>query len=154
MCYFEVSHNPRFTRHPTTAGMMFRVTREIDFCYGHRLLNYDGKCKHLHGHNGRAVISIEGDSLDSRGMVLDFGDIKKAVSSWIDENLDHRMILCRQDPVVPILQELGEPLYLLDENPTAENIAKLICERNRSVGTPIVEVRLWETPRCFATYVP
>ena len=38
---------------------MFRVTREIDFCYGHRLLRYDGKCKHLHGHNGRAVISIE-----------------------------------------------------------------------------------------------
>ena len=38
---------------------MFRVTREIDFCYGHRLLNYDGKCKYLHGHNGRAVITIE-----------------------------------------------------------------------------------------------
>lgn len=133
---------------------MFRVTREIDFCYGHRLLNYDGKCRHLHGHNGRAVISIEGPELDDRGMVLDFADIKKAVSTWIDDNLDHRMILCREDPVVPILQEMGEPLYLLDQNPTAENIAKLIFDANVSAGVPIVEVRLWETPRCYATYVP
>lgn len=133
---------------------MFRVTREIDFCYGHRLLNYDGKCRYLHGHNGRAVISIEGSELDSRGMVLDFSDIKKAVSTWIDENLDHRMILCSRDPVVPMLEEMGEPLYLLDENPTAENIAKLIYDQTRAHDVPIVEVRLWETPRCFATYAP
>jgi len=133
---------------------MFRVTREIDFCYGHRLLNYEGKCRHLHGHNGRAVISIEGEQLDERGMVLDFADIKKAVSTWIDENLDHRMILNREDPVVPILQEMGEPLYLIDQNPTAENIAKLIYDENHSAGVPIIEVRLWETPRCFATYAP
>ncbi len=133
---------------------MFRVTREIDFCYGHRLLNYDGKCRYLHGHNGRAVISIEGTDLDSRGMVLDFSDIKKTVSTWIDENLDHRMILCRRDPVVPMLEEMGEPLYLLDENPTAENIAKLIFDQTRAHDVPIVEVRLWETPRCFATYAP
>lgn len=133
---------------------MFRVTREIDFCYGHRLLNYDGKCRYLHGHNGRAVISIEGSELDSRGMVLDFSDIKKTVSTWIDENLDHRMILCSRDPVVPMLEEMGEPLYLLEENPTAENIAKLIYDQTRAHDVPIVEVRLWETPRCFATYAP
>ena len=77
---------------------MFRVTREIDFCYGHRLLNYDGKCQYLHGHNGRAVIAIESTKLDERGMVLDFSDIKRVVSHWIDENLDHRMILHRDDP--------------------------------------------------------
>ncbi len=131
---------------------MFRVSREIDFCYGHRLLNYEGKCRYLHGHNGRAVISIEGEKLDDRGMVLDFSDIKKSVSTWIDDNLDHRMILNRADPIVPILQEMGEPVYLIDENPTAENIAKLIFEQTRLLDVPIVEVRLWETPRCFATY--
>ena len=37
---------------------MFHVTREIDFCYGHRLLNYEGKCRHLHGHNGKALITL------------------------------------------------------------------------------------------------
>jgi 6-pyruvoyltetrahydropterin/6-carboxytetrahydropterin synthase len=77
-----------------------------------------------------------------------------SVSTWIDENLDHRMILCREDPVVPILKEMGEPMYLLDENPTAENIAKLIYTESQAHGFPIVEVKLWETPRCFATFVP
>src|SRR5690348_3279362 len=80
---------------------MFRVTREIDFCYGHRLLNYAGKCRYLHGHNGKAVITVEGKELDNRGMLVDFSDIKTAVSAWIDENLDHRMLLHRDDPVVP-----------------------------------------------------
>lgn len=133
---------------------MFQVSREIDFCYGHRLLNYDGKCRYLHGHNGRALITIEADRLDERGMVLDFSDIKRVVSAWIDDNLDHRMLLRRDDPVVPMLEEMGEPLYLLDENPTAENIAKLIFDQSKQLElpAPIVEVRLWETPKCFATY--
>ncbi|MBX7073733.1 MAG: 6-carboxytetrahydropterin synthase [Pirellulales bacterium] len=133
---------------------MFRVTREIDFCYGHRLLNYEGKCRHLHGHNGVAVIAIESEGLDHRGMVLDFSDIKNVVSRWIDDTLDHRMILCRRDPAVKVLQELGEPLFLIDDNPTAENIAKLIFDFTAAQKFPVVEVRLWETPRCFATYAP
>jgi 6-pyruvoyltetrahydropterin/6-carboxytetrahydropterin synthase len=131
---------------------MFRVTREIDFCYGHRLLNYAGKCKNLHGHNGRAVLTIESETLDDRGMVLDFSDIKRVVSTWIDENLDHRMILRRDDPAVAMLEKLGEPMYLIDDNPTAENIAKLIHQVAARAGFPIVETHLWETPRCFATY--
>ena len=133
---------------------MFRVTRQIDFCYGHRLLNYEGKCKYLHGHNGRAVIAIEAESLDDRGMVMDFSDIKRVVSRWIDDELDHRMILCRRDPAVPMLEKLGEPLFLIDDNPTAENIAKLIYEFAAAQGFPVVECNLWETPNCFATYRP
>ena len=131
---------------------MYRVTREIDFCYGHRLLNYEGKCRHLHGHNGRVVISLETESLDDRGMVIDFSDIKNVVSRWIDDELDHRMILCKDDPVAEYLQEMGEPLFLIDVNPTAENIAKVIFEYTRDKGFPVVETRLWETPRCSATY--
>ncbi len=70
---------------------MYTVTKEIHFCYGHRLLNYEGKCRYLHGHNGRAVITIDAEQLDHRGMVLDFTDIKNVVSSWIDDSLDHRV---------------------------------------------------------------
>ena len=85
-------------------------------------------------------------------MVLDFTDIKRVVSRWIDETLDHRMILRRDDPAVPSLKQLGEPLYLIDANPTAENIAKLIFDFTASQGFPIVEAHLWETPQCYATY--
>src|SRR5262249_29417785 len=86
-----------------------------------------------------------------RGMVLDFSDIKRVVSTWIDEHLDHRMILRRDDPVVSIFRELEEPMYLLDVNPTAENIAALIYDYAASQNFPIVEAKLWETPHCFAT---
>src|SRR5262249_36029420 len=124
---------------------MYRVTREICFCYGHRLLNYDGKCKHLHGHNGRAVITIEASRLDDLGMVMDFSRIKTVINEWLDQTLDHRMILHRDDPVLPLLRQHGEPVYVLDVNPTAENIARLIYDFAISQGFPVAEVRLWET---------
>ena len=122
---------------------MYRVTQEIEFCYGHRLLDYDGKCKHLHGHNGKAVIVLEGNDLDHRGMLIDFTDIKKKLRCWIEENLDHRMILCERDPVLPVLRDAGEPLYVIPDNPTAETIARLIFDQGRLVGLPVVEVKLW-----------
>lgn len=131
---------------------MFQVSREIDFCYGHRLLNYDGKCRHLHGHNGRVIITVESPTLDRRGMVLDFSDIKQVVSGWIDETLDHRMLLHKDDPAVPLLRDLEEPMFLMDTNPTAENIARLIFHFTRKHGFPIVQCQLWETPNCHATY--
>ncbi len=131
---------------------MYRVTRQIDFCYGHRLLNYEGKCRHLHGHNGVAVITLEAPELDHRGMLVDFSDIKQSVQCWIDENLDHNMLLCREDPILPVLQERGERVFVMEQNPTAENIAQLIYQQARLAELPVLEVRLWETPRCQATY--
>ena len=56
-----------------------RVTKTIDFCYGHRLLDYDGKCRYLHGHNALLEVDIESDSLDELGMVIDFGDVRDLV---------------------------------------------------------------------------
>ena len=133
---------------------MFQVSREIDFCYGHRLLGYQGKCEHLHGHNGRVLITIQTSELDERGMVLDFSEIKRTISRWIDEHLDHRMLLSAEDPLVPVLEKAGEPMFLISVNPTAENIARLICQYATDQKFPVVEVRLWETPGCFATYCP
>jgi 6-pyruvoyltetrahydropterin/6-carboxytetrahydropterin synthase len=131
---------------------MFRVTREIHFCYGHRLLHYDGKCRHLHGHNGKAVIALEAPELDGLGMVVDFSQIKGTVGTWIEETLDHKMILHRDDPALPALKSQGEPVCVVDVNPTAENIAKLIFDYVKAQGFPVVEVTLWETENSFATY--
>src|SRR5262249_45053496 len=131
---------------------MFSVTREITFCYGHRLLNYDGKCRHLHGHNGKAVITLQTEKLDPLGMVVDFSRLKQVVQTWIDATLDHRMLLHRDDPVLGYLREQGEPIFVRDVNPTAENIARLIYEYAEGQGFPVVEVKLWETDNCYATY--
>jgi len=131
---------------------MFRITRELTFCYGHRLLNHGGKCRHLHGHNGTVAITLEAETLDALGMVVDFGTLKRHVGSWIDETLDHRMILQETDPLVAILQAAGEPIVTMPEPPTAENLAKWIFDAVAERGFPVVEVVLWETPSCCAVY--
>lgn len=130
----------------------YRVTRQIDFCYGHRLLNHDGQCRYLHGHNGLLEVDVESTSLDKMGMVVDFGLVKDVVKGWVDANLDHKMLLSRNDPVVSSLEQLGETFYLMDVNPTAENIARLIYHQARELGLKVSEVRLWETPSNCAAY--
>lgn len=132
---------------------MYRVTREFHFCYGHRLLNYDGKCRNLHGHNAVAVVTLSGPKLDSLGMLMDFTQMKSVLQKWIDETIDHKMLLHRDDPVLKYLQGQGEPIVVLDVNPTAENIARHIFDYAQSQGVPVTEVTLWETESCCATYM-
>lgn len=124
---------------------MYLVTKRIDFCYGHRLLDYDGVCKHLHGHNAVVEVDVRAERLDGRNMVADFSDIKRLVKGWIDRELDHKMILRHDDPLVALLQAAGEPIYLLDSNPTVERIAKLIYDKSRELGLDVAAVRVWET---------
>lgn len=131
---------------------MYLVTKRIEFCYGHRLLNYDGVCKHPHGHNAVAEIDVRTDQLDRRNMVADFSDIKRLVKGWIDRELDHKMILRHDDPLVAPLKALGEPMFVLESNPTVERIAKLIFDQTRELGFQVVAVRVWETPSSFAEY--
>ena len=131
---------------------MHRVSRDIKFCYGHRLLNYDGKCRFLHGHNGKAVITLEAEKLDALGMVVDFTRLKSVLGGWIDEFLDHKMILHKDDPALAYLRSQGEPVFVVDVNPTAEHIARLIYDYTVAQGFPVVEVQLWETDACQASY--
>ena len=131
---------------------MFSVTRVIHFCYGHRLLNYDGKCRHPHGHNGKIEITIEKPALDKMGFVMDFEEIKAKVQRWVDAELDHKFLLNKRDPLVKTFQEQGEPFVALEGNPTAEAIAKLIFDYARGQKLPVAEVRLWETVNSFAAY--
>lgn len=132
--------------------MGYSVTKRIEFCYGHRLLNYDGVCRHLHGHNAMVELDIAAETLDALNMVVDFSEVKRLVKSWIDQELDHKMILRNDDPLVPVLQAQGEPVVLIDSNPTAERLARLVYEQARTMGFNVTEVRFWETPSSCATY--
>ena len=131
---------------------MYSVTKKIEFCYGHRLLDYDGICKHPHGHNAVVEVDVRTDQLDARNMVADFSDIKRIVKGWIDRELDHKMILRHDDPLVGPLEALGEPIYKLESNPTVERIAKLIFDMACHQGLEVQAVRVWETPTSFAEY--
>ena len=131
---------------------MYSVTKRIDFCYGHRLLDYDGVCKHPHGHNAVAEIEVRTDQLDHRNMVCDFTDIKRIVKGWIDAHLDHKMVLRRDDPLVAALRGLGEPVFIVDSNPTVEHLAKLIFDFAASQNLQVERVTVWETPTSLAEY--
>ena len=131
---------------------MYSVTKEIHFCYGHRLLDYVGQCRHLHGHNGRVEVELCSETLDKRAMVFDFSDISRVIKTWIDETLDHTMILREDDSVIPLLTQKKERFFTMKDNPTAEAIAKLIYDYAVSQGFPVHTVTLWETESSFATY--
>lgn len=131
---------------------MYRVSKSVSFCYGHRLLNYEGKCAHLHGHNARAVITLESEELDVLGMVEDFSRVKQLVWDWLDAEIDHTLLLHRDDPVLPVLQAAGERVRVTEFNPTAENIARMIFDHVAAEGYPVVDVTLWETETSYASY--
>jgi 6-pyruvoyltetrahydropterin/6-carboxytetrahydropterin synthase len=131
---------------------MYSVTKEIHFCYGHRLLGHEGKCRHLHGHNARAMIRLESESLDRLGLVMDFKEIGDYVKSWLDAEIDHNMLLYKEDPILPLLRGAGERVYVMDANPSAENIARLVFEYVERGGFPVVEVAIVETASAVASY--
>ena len=131
---------------------MFTIVKKLSFCYGHRLMDYEGPCAHPHGHNAVAEVELRSESLNRAGMVVDFGDVAETLSNFIDQDLDHRMLLRRDDPLVEVLAGAGEPPFLMDVNPTAENIARLIFDEASRLHLPVVSVRVWETPDAYAEY--
>ena len=96
-----------------------------------------------------AVLCSSG--VDSAVLVAHEGQ-DRVVKGWIDRELDHKMILRRDDPLLEPLQELGEPVFVVDHNPTVEQIAKLIFDQASEQGFSVVRVTVWETPTSFATY--
>jgi len=131
---------------------MFKVQKEIQFCYGHRLLNHPGKCRHIHGHNVRAIITLASETLNEAGMVVDFSEIDQHVKPWINETLDHNFLLAENDPLIPLLTSAEERFYVMPHPPTAENIALLIYQQAKQSGLPVEEVILWESFTAAAHY--
>lgn len=131
---------------------MYKIVTKIHFSYGHRLLEHPGKCASLHGHNGIVEIELSGRRLDNLGMLIDFAQVKTLINTWIEEHLDHRTILKEDDPLAEVLTKAGEKLFLMDRNPTAENLARLIFKAAVAQGLPVSAVRFWETPGSMAEY--
>jgi 6-pyruvoyltetrahydropterin/6-carboxytetrahydropterin synthase len=116
------------------------VSKEFTFDAAHHLHDYEGKCKNLHGHTYKVIFGLSGYT-DSRGLMIDFGDIKEIWKNEIEIHLDHRY--------------LNETLPLM--NTTAENIVVWIYEKMAAAlmvkdykGARVEFVRLYETPTSYA----
>lgn len=131
---------------------MFSVKKVFNISYAHRLVNYKGKCENLHGHNGRIEIEIESPVLDTEEMVCDFNRIKETAGNWLNENLDHKTILCKKDPLVILFKKNNQKLFLTEKSPTAEILCKIIYEKLVDLGLKIKSVRFWETDTSVASY--
>lgn len=152
--------------------MVTTITKHLEFDAGHRVLGHGGKCRHIHGHRYKAEITVEAWKLNELGMVIDFGDVKRVVGKWIDENWDHNFICHPEDPLVhlpnlpanaaanrekTLKQEVfedREPFIMPNGNPTAENMAAVLFDKAdellRDNRIKVLGVRLYETPTCYA----
>lgn len=131
------------------------VLRRIRFCAGHRLVGHGGKCENLHGHNYIADIWVRAQGIDPVGRVVDFAELKRLFKGWIDQHWDHGFIVFDQDQetIRAVQSVTPHKIYLLPDNPTAENIARHLLEivgPKLLAGLPgyqlqITRVAIWET---------
>jgi 6-pyruvoyltetrahydropterin/6-carboxytetrahydropterin synthase len=135
---------------------VIECTRRIEFDAGHRVIGHAHKCKYLHGHRYILEVTAKAPELNKLGMVIDFGDLKTVIKSWVDKNLDHNVILHQDDKRLGafISKETGQNIYYLQSNPTAENIAlhlkkDIIPSLLVESSFKIVRVKLYETPNCY-----
>lgn len=106
---------------------MYTVIKKLEISAAHRVSFSSGKCENLHGHNWEITVHMKSENLDSNGMVYDFSQIKKIVK----DNLDHKNL----NDIIP--------------QPTAENIAKCICDL---LGEKCFKVIVEETDSNTAIY--
>lgn len=136
---------------------MYFLKTEHSFDSAHFLQGYDGKCRNIHGHRWRVVVTIQSDSLkdskQERGMILDFGDFKQDLKTMIDF-YDHALLIEKGSLSNKLYEALLEENFKLIElpfRPTAENMAKFFYdELSKQYRVDLVEV--YETPNNCASY--
>jgi 6-pyruvoyltetrahydropterin/6-carboxytetrahydropterin synthase len=131
------------------------VGTEVEIAIAHRLMDYEGKCASLHGHNYRIVVEGRHATADpyypGKGMELDFKDLKRALMDIL-EPFDHATMLRKDDPLQGAIHEDVQcKLLLFPWNPTAENFA-LFIQKQLLLTDPFLawKVRVYETSKSYA----
>jgi len=122
---------------------MFELKVVTHFAAAHQLKMVAKKCESLHGHNWKVEVYLTGEELNRAGVLMDFGEIKKEVSS-IMKTLDHRF--------------LNETETFHDDHPpSSENIARYIAiELQAAIKDPAIKVSrvtAWESENACAAYI-
>lgn len=130
--------------------MKVGIYKEVQIDTSHRLLHYEGKCANLHGHRWKVEIWMEGEPDPVTKILVDYSMIKKIVDKY-----DHQIILNRDDPMVPRIQEFHQ-VITTPGDPTSELMAVLIRDdlyafcRDQGIQATVPKIRVWESPTAFA----
>jgi len=127
---------------------MFELKVKTRFAGAHQLTMVGEKCENLHGHNWHIEVCVKGDKLNSAGVLVDFGDIKKAVKEVVKGHLDHKF--------------LNDLEMFENMQPTSERIAVYIAQKVQTIldqddktqGIKVSKVMAWESDDACATYFP
>jgi 6-pyruvoyltetrahydropterin/6-carboxytetrahydropterin synthase len=130
-----------------------KLKTSLEFDSAHRLVGYSGKCSNLHGHIWHVDIEVDGcyEDVDSVGILWDFTNVKK-----IKDMFDHKTILKECDENVELIEAIrnscGEDsLYLMNDNPTAENLCSEILKICKDLGFDLdFNIKVWESPKSYA----
>lgn len=170
------------------------ITREIQIDMGHRVPQHHSHCRNLHGHRYRILATVVGPLIErgsQEGMVMDFGFLKQAMMKEIHERFDHKLCLCRKDIVlysivnphtinngkssleetlkqtlwVPLLGTDNTAVVVIEEVPTAENLARIWfhmleaaiadfarTEAGKVLNMTLDKLEVYETPNSMATF--
>jgi len=153
--------NPKRFKKDRGKESKYLITAETKFDAAHRLSNYGGKCKRIHGHTYRVLITVESSRLNNWGAVLDFGDLKRLLKAYVSDRYDHKLILWSDDEKNQKLNTVLDDDWIvwMNSNPTAENMARDIYKElvpafnaKKIQGVKLVEVTVYETATNKATY--
>lgn len=139
-----------------------RLTKEFRFEMAHALWNYDGPCKHFHGHSYILRVTVIGEpnaepTNPKCGMVMDFGQLKQIVSQEVVHRLDHALVLNKasEHEALLALPQMGERIILTDYQPTCENMLMEMAERiggRLPQNVKLHSLRLHETANSYAEW--
>ena len=121
---------------------MYEVTIIKSFSAAHLLAEIGGKCEELHGHNFKVEVTVDGQELNSEGILIDFRLVKKWLKEILDE-MDH--------------QHLNNLPSFVDKNPSSENIAHFVYgemqNKVKDAEVKILRVKVWESESAAVTYI-
>lgn len=132
------------------------VTKLFEFPAAHTLLGHKGHCRHRHGHSFNAEVCLSAQFLNPLGLVFDFIDMK-VIKNWIEANWDHAYLVNKNDErLIKFLSDEESKMYIFQENPSSENIAKELYKVTRDlINDPRIKVeyvKVWEADKQNATY--
>ena len=120
---------------------MYRLMIKTSFAAAHNLINYQGDCENLHGHNWRVEVVVAAKELDKAGLDIDFKILKKQTNSLLDE-LDHKY--------------LNDLTPFKNDSPSSENISRYLFERLSETlnneNITVEKINVWESENACASY--